>query len=239
MFAAGTAQGRPWQLSVRDIADPGTHCLPAILLNATDGYLPPAGAGVAGGIASLAFLTSVPGQPGTGYAALRVSPDVTRLTVELRDGSTLGLRPVTVQACGHRLPLAGFSYPESGVATITAYAGTQVLTRVTPPASLFTGAGGYAAAGPPGSAGSTPRLVPGVWQQLWRTQSTVSSGLVASGRGGVRAGWTAPGGGSRSSSARPVTASSARRSMGTPPPRPPTACRSRSRPLAPARCSVS
>jgi hypothetical protein len=198
MFAAGTAQGRPWQLSVRNIADPGAHCLPAIMLNATDGYLPPldggvaasnatggqlppADAGVAGGIASLAFLTNAPGQPGTGYAALRVSTDVTRLTVGLRDGRTLALRPVPVWACGRWLPLAGFSYPGSGVATITAYAGTQVLTRVAPPASLFTGAGSYAAPGTPGSAGSTLRLVPGVWQQLWRTQSTGSSGLVASG----------------------------------------------------------
>jgi hypothetical protein len=181
-FAAGTAAGRPWRLSVRNIADPGARCLPAILLNATDGYLPPAGAGVAGGIASLAFLTNVPGQPAAGYAALRVSPDVTRLTVGLRDGRTLALRPVPVQACGRRLPLAGFSYPRSGVATITAYAGAQVLARVTPPASLFTGAGGYAAPGPPGSAGSTPRLVPGVWQQLWRTPSAVASGVLAAGR---------------------------------------------------------
>ena len=181
-FAAGTAAGRPWQLSVRNIADPGARCLPAILLNATDGYLPPTGAGVAGGIASLAFLTNVPGQPDTSYAALRVSPDVTRLTVGLRDGRTLALRPVPVQACGRRLPLAGFSYPRSGVATITAYAGAQVLARVTPPASLFTGAGSYAAPGTPGSAGSTLRLVPGVWQQLWRTPSAVASGVVASGR---------------------------------------------------------
>ena len=181
-FAAGTAAGRPWRLSVRNIADPGARCLPAILLNATDGYLPPTGAGVAGGIASLAFLTSVPGQPATGYAALRVSPDVTRLTVGLRDGRTLALHPVPVQACGRRLPLAGFSYPQSGVATITAYAGAQVLARVTPPASLFTGAGHYAAPGTPGSAGSTLRLVPGVWQQLWRTPSAVASGLLASGR---------------------------------------------------------
>jgi hypothetical protein len=186
-FAAGTASGRPWQLSVRNIADPGARCLPAILLNATDGYLPPAGAGVAGGIASLAFLLSPPGQPTIGYAALRVPPDVTRLTVGLRDGRTLALRPVPVQACGRRLPLAGFSYPRSGVATITAYAGAQVLARVTPPASLFTGAGSYAAPGTPGSAGSTLRLVPGVWQQLWRSQGAVASGVVASGRlGGTR-----------------------------------------------------
>jgi hypothetical protein len=157
------------------------------MLNATDGYLPPlgaggagsnatggqlpsAGAGVAGGIASLAFLTSVPGQPGAGYAALRVPPHVTRLTVGLRDGGALTLRPVTVRACGQRLPLAGFSYPQSGVATITAYAGPQVLTRVTPPASLFTGTG------------AMPRPAPGVWQQLWRTQDVTATGTLASGQ---------------------------------------------------------
>ena len=185
-FAAGSTAGRPWRLSVRNIADPGARCLPAILLNATDGYLPPTGAGVAGGLASLAFLTSVPGQPGTSYAALRVSPDVTRLAVGLRDGGTLALRPVPVQACGRRLTLAGFSYPKSGVATITAYAGAQVRARVTP-ASLFSGAGSHTAPGIPGSAGSTPRLVPGVWQQLWRSQGPVASGVLASGRlGGTR-----------------------------------------------------
>lgn len=185
-FAAGTAAGRPWQLSVRNIAGPGARCLPAIMLNATDGYLPPTGAGVAGGLASLAFLTSVPGQPDAGFAALRVAPDVTRLTVVLRSGGTLALRPVTVRACGQRLPLAGFSYPRSGVATITAYAGAQLLTRVTPPASLFTGTArpGVSSVPPgtPGSAGATPRLVPGVWQQLWRTPAPVAAGLVAAGR---------------------------------------------------------
>ena len=185
-FAAGSTAGRPWLLSVRNIADPGARCLPAIMLNATDGYLPSPGAGVAGGIASLAFLTNVPGQPATGYAALRVSPAVTRLTAGLRDGRTLVLHPVTIEACGQRLPLAGFSYPRSGVATITAFAGTQVLARVTPPASLFSQtaapAGGYAAAGTPGSAGSTLRLVPGVWQQLWRTPRPVAAGTVAAGQ---------------------------------------------------------
>ena len=154
--------------------------------NATGGQLPPAGAGVPGGIASLAFLTSVPGQPAAGFAALRVSPQVTRLTVSLRDGRTFALRPVPVHACGRRLPLAGFSYPRSGVAAITAYAGAQVLTRVTPPASLFTSTaapgGRYVPPGTPGSAGSTLRLVPGVWQQLWRTPVTVASGPVMSGR---------------------------------------------------------
>jgi len=201
-FAAGTAQGRPWRLSVRNIADPGARCLPAIMLNATDGYLPPlgggfagsnatggqlppAGTGVPGGIASLAFLTNVPGQPAAGFAALQVSPQVTRLTVSLRDGRGLALRPVPVQACGRRLLLAGFSYPRSGVATITAYAGAQVLTRVAPPASLFTSTaapgGGGVPPGAPGSAGSALRLVPGVWQQLWRTPGAVASGAVASG----------------------------------------------------------
>ena len=190
-FAAGTAAGQPWQLSVRNIADPGARCLPAIMLNATDGYLPPAGPGVAGGVASLAFLTSVPGQPAAGFAALRVSPAVTRVTAELRDGRTLVLHPVIVGVCGRRLPLAGFSYPRSGVATITAYAGAQVLTRVSPPASLLrltaAPAGSYAAPGTPGSAGSTLRLVPGVWQQLWSLPAAVAAGPVAAGRlGGTR-----------------------------------------------------
>jgi len=189
-FAAGTAAGRPWQLSVLDIADPGARCLPAIMLNGTDGDVLALRPGVNGGIASLAFLDHLRGAPADGYAALQVAPEVSRLTADLSNGRTVDVHPVTVAVCGRRVPLAGFSYPRSGVTTITAYAGRQVLTRVTPPATLFTSgdaAGGYVPPGTPGSGGTTLRLVPGVWQQLWSTTRAVAAGPVASGQlGGTR-----------------------------------------------------
>ena len=143
-----------------------------------------AGAGVAGSIASLAFLTDVPGQPGTGYAALRVTTDVTRLTVGLRDGGTLTLRPVPVRACARWLPLAGFKLPRvPGWPAITAYAGARGADQGHPHASLFTGAGSLRRTRHSGLGVFMLRLVPGVWQQLCRTRSNaVASGVVASGR---------------------------------------------------------
>src|SRR5260370_7225220 len=35
-FAAGTAGGRAWQLTVQDIADPGLRCLPGVSVNGND-----------------------------------------------------------------------------------------------------------------------------------------------------------------------------------------------------------
>ena len=69
-----------------------------------------------------------PGGPGAGFAVLRVAGAVSRLTARLAGGGTLTARPVTVDACGRSLRLAGFAYPasgeRSGVARITAYAGS-------------------------------------------------------------------------------------------------------------------
>ncbi|MFI5068719.1 MAG: hypothetical protein ACHP9Z_32730, partial [Streptosporangiales bacterium] len=169
VFASGTAGGLPWRLSAGNIADPGARCLPALLLNGTDADLLPDGAPTPGAIGGLAFLSSVPGRPGAGFAVLRVAAAVSRLTARLAGGGTLTVRPVTVDACGRSLRLAGFAYPASGVASgvarITAYAGAQAVATVSPPGGLVrgTGPGGGPASAATGSAGRTLRLVPGAW----------------------------------------------------------------------------
>ncbi|MGH3069054.1 MAG: hypothetical protein ACRDMI_10790, partial [Streptosporangiaceae bacterium] len=79
VFAAGVAGGAAWQLSVRNIAGPGSGCLPAVMLNGTDGDLLSAPPATPAGLADVAFLDNVPGGSGAGYAALQVAPAVTRL----------------------------------------------------------------------------------------------------------------------------------------------------------------
>ena len=175
------ADGAGWRLSVRNIAGTGSGCLPAVLLNGTDGDLLSAPPAAPAGLSDVAFLDNVPGESGAGYAALQVAPAVTRLTAIFRNGTRLDIQPVTRQMCGREMHLAGFAYPASGVAQITAYAGGQLsaMSRETPPASLFRGAG--RAAGQPGSAPGL-RLVPGVWEHLGATPAITAAGPAGSGR---------------------------------------------------------
>jgi hypothetical protein len=184
VFAAGTAGGAAWQLSLRNVAGHGSGCLPAVMLNGTDGDLLSTPASLTNGITSSAFLNNAPGHPGAGYAALQVSPAVTHLTAIFRNGTTLTVHPVPLRACGQQLHLAGFAYPVSGVAQITAYSGGQFAStaRETPPAGMFGGAGH-----PAGSATGQPplRLVPGVWEHLGATPPDTASGTIGSGGSGA------------------------------------------------------
>lgn len=181
VFAAGAVSGAAWQLSLRNIAGSGSSCLPAVMLNGTDGDLLSSATNLSQGITSTAFLDNAPDLPGAGYAALQVAPAVTRLTAIFRNGSTLTVHPVPLRACGQELHLAGFAYPASGVAQITAYSSGQFAStaRETPPASMFHGA---AASG--GSATGQPplRLVPGVWEHMGATPADTASGMIGSGR---------------------------------------------------------
>jgi hypothetical protein len=184
VFAAGLAGGAAWQLSVRNIAGNGSGCLPAVMLNGTDGDLLSAPPAAPAGMTDIAFLGNVPGGSGAGYAALQVAPAVTRLTAIFRNGTRLGLHPVTVHVCGREMHLAGFAYPASGVAQITASSGGQLAatSQETPPASLFRGAGdsGGQAASSPGT-----RLVPGVWEHVGATPAVASTGIAGSGQLGT------------------------------------------------------
>jgi hypothetical protein len=184
VFAAGVADGAAWQLSVRNLAGNGSGCLPAVMLNGMDGDLLSAPPATPAGLTDVAFLDHVPGRPGAGYAALQVAPAVTRLTAIFRNGTRLGLHPVTVHACGREMHLAGFAYPASGVAQISTYAGGQLaaMSQETLPASLFQGAGDSG-----GQAASSPglRLVPGVWEHAGATPAGAAAGPAGSGRLGT------------------------------------------------------
>ena len=185
-FAAGATGGAAWQLSLRNIAGRGASCLPAVMLNGTDGDLLSSPADPSQGIISTAFLDNAPDLPSAGYAALQVAPAVTRLTAIFRNGTTLTVHPVPLRACGQQLHLAGFAYPASGVAQITAYSRGQFAStaRETPPAAMFHGAAdsGGSVAGQP-----SLRMVPGVWEHMGamppdRASGTVGSGQLAGGR---------------------------------------------------------
>jgi hypothetical protein len=125
VFASGTANGKPWQLAVRNIASHigGPWCLPAVMLNGHNGdMLFPAGSGV-DGFANPAILANIPGLPGIGAAFTQVPPQVTRLLVYLPGDRQLSVRPVRVSACGQRFHLAGFVFadPRRGVSQIMTY----------------------------------------------------------------------------------------------------------------------
>jgi hypothetical protein len=184
VFAAGMADGASWQLSVRNIAGSGSGCLAAVMLNGTDGDLLSAAPATPAGMTDIAFLDNLAGGSGPGYAALQVAPGVTRLTAIFRDGSRLDLQPVTVRVCGREMHLAGFAYPASGVAQITASAGGQLAaaSRETPPPSLFHGgsdSGGQAASAP------GLRLVAGVWAHAGASPAVAAAGTAGSGRLGA------------------------------------------------------
>ena len=147
-------------------------CRP-FLLNGTDADLLPDAAPVPGAVGGLAFLSEVPGQPGTGSRGAAGGPVGQHDHRPAARRARLTARPVTVRACGRTLRLAGFAYPGARVAGITVYAGAQVVSAIPPPAPATwprapSRPGGPAAPGTGGPAGRTLRPVPGVWQHLWR-----------------------------------------------------------------------
>jgi hypothetical protein len=111
VFAAGTADGKPWALAVRNIAaDPGTRwCEPAVMFNGRDGDVL-FKAGPQPSFGNPALLLSIPGFPGVGAVFTQVAPDVTRLVATFPGGRKVSMRPVWVSACAQRFHLAGFAY---------------------------------------------------------------------------------------------------------------------------------
>ena len=202
VFAAGRAGAAAWQLSLRNIGG-GPSCLPAVMLDGTDGSLLPGAAHPSPAIIATAILARAPGLPGAGYAALQVAPAVTRLTAIFRDGTTLTVHPVSLRACGQQLHLAGFAYPVSGVARVTADSGGQFAStaREILPASLFHGHGLLRrprprAAGPapgPRGLGARRRHATGHGirgDRLWRTRFRPGRSRSRSGRAVARDGVT-------------------------------------------------
>jgi len=115
VFASGTADGKRWELAVRNInARPGTRwCLPAVMFNGHDGdVLFKAGRG-APSFGNPAFLTGISGFPGIGAVFTQVAPGTTRLVLSFPDGRQVTGRPVRVRACGTSFNLAGFVFADA------------------------------------------------------------------------------------------------------------------------------
>ena len=132
VFASGTADGKPWRLAVRNIADPGTRwCLPAVMLNGRDGNVL-FGAARGEPVGHPALLRGIPGLPGIGAMVTQVAPGTTRLVATLPGGRELAVRPVRVPACGQSFHLAGFLFtgPQDEVSQLAAYSGRGFAERL-------------------------------------------------------------------------------------------------------------
>jgi len=178
VFASGTADGKPWKLAVANIAGPAPWCLPAVMLNGHDGDILGAPTPSPLAIGNVAFLTEMPGRPGTGSAFVQVGTGVTRLVATLSGGLRLLVHPVTVSRCGQRFRLAGFAYLEAGATKIVAYsAGQRGIT------SVFSTPPGIFRLHPyqPGA------LASGVWDDMEIVGGSDASAVIVSGRtGGTR-----------------------------------------------------
>ena len=148
VFASGTANGKPWQLSVRNIADTCSSNIPAVMLNGRDGDVLFAGGYPPSALLNTRFAAphqipgQVPGEPSVGFGFARVRRDVTRVDVTVSGGKQFSVVPVSVTQCGP-YRLAGFAYQGSGVTRLTAIPGHGHSYRVPLPPSR-TG-------GPPGT----------------------------------------------------------------------------------------
>lgn len=137
VFAAGTANGRPWRLAAVNLADPGYRCLPGVVVNGQQGDLLQPGFLPDLAVGNVAFLAVSPGRPAAGFAFLRLRPGVTSVAASLGDGTRLDLRPATVSVCGQHFRLAGFRWPRQGVTRITARSAQGHQIGYTPPAAIF------------------------------------------------------------------------------------------------------
>lgn len=132
VFASGTAGGKPWHLALRNIDGAVGSCLPAVTFgNGSADILRPGRAGAATP-GYPAFLTMVPGLPNVGFGFIEAGPDASFVAAIMRDGTTVGARPVTAVACGHLFRLAGFVFSGSTVRMVMTY------FRHRPPAFVAT-----------------------------------------------------------------------------------------------------
>lgn len=171
-FAAGTADGRAWQLTVQDIADPGLRCLPGVSVNGNDAEplfadpyplrQTPVGAP--------AFVTLGSELPGAGFAFIQVPVDADWLWADPVGSFQLGAAPVTVTTCGQQFRLVGFAYPLTATLRIHVSFRDRSAGSYTVPPALSA----------PRASLDDPQ-VDGLWQSLDPAQGTVASATIASG----------------------------------------------------------
>lgn len=156
MFAGGVAGNRAWELTLRNIAQPGQRCTAAVvlLLNgldahpSTDAYPisphPPPHTPTG----DLAFIALGAQSPGVGVGFLQLGAPAAQAWADPYriGGLQISVPVLTERACGHQYYLAGFAYPLAGSLIVFAlrYSGSPLYYFV--PTQL-----------------SRPRA-PGVWQ---------------------------------------------------------------------------
>jgi hypothetical protein len=122
MFAGGVAGNEGWELTVRNVAQPGQRCAAAVVLM-LDGPHPivnayrisphppprtPAG--------DLAFIALGSQSPGVGVGFLQLGAPAAQAWADPYriGGFEISVPILTESACGHRYYLAGFAYPLAG-----------------------------------------------------------------------------------------------------------------------------
>ena len=114
VFASGTADGKPWALAVRNIADAGSHrCLPAVMFNGRYGDVLFEVAKGTPSFGNPALVSGISGFPGIGAVFTQVAPGTTRLAVSFPGGRQVSARPVRVRACGTSFNLAGLAFADA------------------------------------------------------------------------------------------------------------------------------
>lgn len=165
VFASGSLDGHRWRLAVANLADPG-WCLPGVVLNSANGDLLQPGFIPNFALGNVGFLEPTPGNPGPGWAFVRLRPGVHDVAAIMPGGGRLPLRVVTVAACGQRFRLAGFGYPRA-VLRITARSAQGKPTGYAPPPDLFNPAS---------------NLQDGQWFNIEGATIPGASGIVGAGR---------------------------------------------------------
>jgi hypothetical protein len=172
VFARGTADGKQWQLTVQNIADPGYQCLPGVSINGNDAdplFTEPHALRQSP-VGDPAFLRLGPGLPDAGFAFIQVPADADWLWLDPVGGFQLGVAPVTVTACGQQFRLVGFAYPLAATLRIHLSFRDRPEASYTVPSALSAPRASFA--GP---------QVDGVWQDLEAADSAVATGTIASG----------------------------------------------------------
>ncbi len=177
VIARGTAAGHAWRLAVRDIADPGYRCLPAIVLNGTDAdpVYPDPGSGAAVALG--------PALPGIAFGVIQLPAGISAIMINGRQQ----VPAVIVTACGYRYHVVGFAYSLARAPRITVanppsgwpadFVLPSLATR--PPATAVTpqSAGMWVSTGPvPGEAASGLLASGHISERAWSIRVTSGTG---------------------------------------------------------------
>jgi hypothetical protein len=172
VFAGGTVDGRAWQLTAQDIADPGYRCLPGVSINGQDAepLLADPHPLRQSPIGDPAFVAPGAQLPGAGFAFIQVPGDTDSLGLGPAGALQPSLAPVTVSMCGQRFRLVGFAYPLAATLRLHATFRDRPEGSYTVPAALSA----------PRGSPDDPQ-VDGVWHGPGAADGPVASGTIASG----------------------------------------------------------